>query len=228
MKRFYKDVSVGADHAIMLDGKPILTPAKSKLVVPTAQLAKAIAQEWREQGNDIEPATMHLTKLANAAIDRTQALRSDIIAELTGFAGSDLICYRATEPAELGARQKAAWDPLLDWAYAMFGARLATVHGVGHLQQNPQALAVLSQALLTKDSWALTGTHAATTITGSLILALAIAEARLSSEEAFATSRIDETFQAEKWGLDAEAEARARRLAIELEMAARFMALAKP
>lgn len=224
MKRFYKDVTVTDDHSIHLDGKPILTPVKHKLTAPTRRLAEAIAQEWREQGSDIVPATMHLTKLANTAIDRTR--RDDVIAELTNFARNDLLCYRATEPAELVRRQQTAWDPLLDWTNATYGAPLATTHGVSHVAQDEAAIAALSHAVQAADAWTLVGIHAATTITGSLILALAILENRLSHTEAFAASRIDEAFQAEKWGRDAEAEARARRLAAELEAASRFMALA--
>ena len=224
MKRFYKDVTVADDRSIHLDGKPILTPAMHKLTAPTRRLAEAFAQEWREQGSDIVPATMHLTKLANTAIDRTR--RDDVIAELTNFARNDLLCYRATEPAELVRRQQTAWDPLLDWTNATYGAPLATTHGVSHVAQDEAAIAALSHAVQAADAWTLVGIHAATTITGSLILALAILENRLSHTEAFAASRIDEAFQSEKWGRDAEAEARARRLAAELEAASRFMALA--
>ena len=227
MKRFYQNVSVADDRAILLDGKPILSPAKARLVPPTRQLADAIAQEWREQGAEIEPATMHLTKLASTAIDRTATRGNQIVAELVSFGGNDLLCYRAIEPPELAARQQSAWDPLLDWAHKTYGARLHTTEGIGHVRQDPQATSALSGALHAKDAWTLTGLHAATTITGSLILALAISERRLSPQEAFATSRIDETYQTEKWGPDAEAEARAQRLAAELEMAGRFMALLK-
>ncbi len=226
MKRFYKDVTVADDLSIHLDGKAVLTPGKRSLALPTQQLAEAIAREWREQGDDIAPATMPLTKLANTAIDRSTAFREHIMAELIGFARNDLLYYRVSEPAELVMRQQMAWDPLLDWIHQTTGARLATTKGVTHIAQDDTAIAALSRSLHTLDAWTLTGMHAATTITGSLILALALLERRLSHVEAFAASRIDETFQAEKWGLDAEAEARARRLAAELETAAQFMALA--
>ena len=227
MRRFYKEVSVAADRSITLDGKPILTPAKARLVAPTQSLAEAIAQEWLAQGDVVLPASMPLTRLANTAIDRTEPLRKSIIAELAGFAAHDLLCYRATEPDDLIARQQAAWDPLLDWVHETFGARLLTTHGVGHVQQDAHAVSALTHALETQDAWTLTGLHAATTITSSFVLALALSEGRLSAAEAFATARIDENFQAEKWGLDAEAETRACRLAVELEMAERFMALVK-
>ena len=224
MKRFYRDVIVADDLSIHLVGKPILTPAKRKLAPPSRQLAEAIAREWREQGDDIVPAAMYLTKLANSAIDR--ARHDDVVAELISFARNDLLCYRAPAPAELVRRQQAVWDPLLDWIHEIYGARLTTTHGVSHIAQDEAAIMALSRSLNTLDAWRLTGMHAATTITGSLVLALAILQSRLSHTEAFAASRIDEAFQAEKWGLDAEAQARARRLAAELATAAQFMALA--
>ena len=227
MKRFYKNVSIAADRSITLDGKRILTPAKATLVAPTRSLAEAIAREWLAQGEDILPNSMPLTKLANTAIDRTSAFRTSVIAELNGFAAHDLLCYRATEPDDLIARQQAAWDPLLAWIHATFSSRLLTTHGVGHVEQDRDAIAALNRALDARDAWAVTGLHAATTVTGSLVLALALAEGRLTSAEAFAVSRIDESFQAEKWGRDVEAEARALRLADELEMAGRFITLAK-
>lgn len=227
MKRFYKDVSVADDFSVLLDGKPVKTPAKVRLNLPTPALAEAIAQEWREQGADVLPATMLLTKLANTAIDRAEALRDDIAAELLGFGRSDLLCYRATGPADLIERQQSGWDPLLDWAHQAHGARLKTTHGVGYVEQDAEAIAALDRALRAQDAWTLTGLQTATTITGSLVLALAMGEGRLSPAEAFALSRIDEAFQAEKWGLDAEAEKRARLHAIELEMAGKFIELAR-
>lgn len=223
MKRFYKDVSVGGDFSVLLDGKPIKTPAKAKLALPTLGLAQAVADEWRSQGAHVVPATMPLTKLANTAIDRARSLRDDIAADLLGFGKSDLLCYRAIEPAELIEREQAAWDPLLDWAHEVFGARLKTTYGVGHIEQDPEAIAALDRVLRAQDGWALAGLQTATTITGSLILALALARSRLTSANAFALSRIDEVFQAEKWGADPEADKRARLHAAELEAAATFL-----
>jgi len=227
VKRFYKEVSVSTDRSILLDQKPILTPAKERLVAPTRDLAEAIAQEWRRQGDVIEPAGMWLTKLANTAIDRAQTLRDDIADELLGFGRHDLLCYRATEPEELIGRQRAAWDPLLDWAGATFGARLKTGQGVRHVEQETKCLAALHDVLRAQDRWTLTGLQTATTLTGSLVLALAIAHSRLSPAEAFALSRIDEEFQSEMWGRDRQAEHRAHLHQAELEMAGKFMALAR-
>ena len=228
MKRFYKSVTVGGDLSVQLDGQPILTPATAKLAPPTRALAQAVAEEWAGQGDTVEPASMPLTKLANTAIDRASALRTDIVAELLGFAQSDLLCYYAIEPDELIVRQRHHWTPLLDWAHATHGARLKTVHGVTHIQQDAQAIAALQRVLQVQDDWTLTGLQTLTTITGSLVLALAVAAERLSPADAFVLSRIDETFQAEKWGADAAAEQRATRLCHEVEMAGRFIALARP
>jgi chaperone required for assembly of F1-ATPase len=227
MRRFYKEVSVGRGFSVLIDGKPIRTPSKARLALPTQRLAEALAEEWREQGATIVPAEMLLTKLANTAIDRAGRLREDIASDLLGFGKSDLLCYRAVEPAELIERQQRAWDPLLDWAHQAFGARLKVTHGVGHIEQDAEAIAALQRAVRAQDGWLLTGLSAATTITGSLVLGLALAEARLSASEAFALSRIDEEFQAEKWGRDGEAENRARQHATELDVAGKFMALAR-
>jgi chaperone required for assembly of F1-ATPase len=227
VKRFYNSVSVGEDFSILLDGKPIKTPAKSLLVTPTRRLAEAIADEWRSQVTYVVPSKMLLTKLANTAIDRAEALRDDIATELIGFGKCDLLCYRAIEPVELIQRQQEGWDRQLDWLQATLGARLKTRHGVGYIEQDSEAVAALDQFVHTQGVWTLTGLQTATTITGSLVLALAMAEGRLTPAEAFALSRIDESFQAEKWGLDVDAEERARLHAIELERAGKFIELAR-
>lgn len=227
MKRFYKVVTVAADNSILLDGKPIKTPAKADLIAPTRALAEAIAQEWREQGANIKPATMHLTKLANTAIDRVESLRDAFLGELAEYARSDLLCYRASEPAALAERQDAGWDPLLDWAKARFRASLRVTRGIRPIAQNEESIAALAGHLLGYDRWRLAALQSATTLTGSLVLALAVAEGRLDAAEAFALSRIDEAYQAEFWGRDAEAEERAQRLDQELAAAAQFLDLAR-
>jgi chaperone required for assembly of F1-ATPase len=225
VKRFYKQVSVATDNSILLDGKPIKTPAKGELVTPTRALAEAIAQEWREQGAEIKPATMLLTKLANTAIDRAEPLRQEILRELSEYAQSDLLCYRAAEPIELRRRQQLGWDPLFDWASKTFGARLTTTHGVGHIDQDGATVAALERHLRAQDRWRLTALHSATMLTGSLILALALAQGRVSAAQAFELSTIDEAFQAENWGPDHEAQRRAQQHAAELAAAALFLSL---
>ncbi|HEY4125129.1 MAG TPA: ATP12 family protein [Rhizomicrobium sp.] len=227
VKRFYKTVSVGeADngHTLLLDGRSVKTPQRATLAVPTSALAEAIAEEWRAQGEDIKPETMPLTRLAHAAIDGA-AHRALIAEEALGYARTDLVCYRAEHPDELVIRQARQWTPLLDWLHETRGARLRTASGIGFVEQPPEALALLAERLAQFDPFALVVLHTATSITGSLTLALALAEGRLNAEEAFALSQLDEAFQAEKWGTDAEAETRAAKLLADLKAAERFLRL---
>ncbi|HEX4296061.1 MAG TPA: ATP12 family protein [Rhizomicrobium sp.] len=226
MKRFYKDVSV-AERSVLLDGKALKTPRGDGLVLPTPALAEAVAEEWRGQGDVIVPAEMPLTRLANTAIDGVAPRREEVVDEIAAFARHDHICYRTDAPAELVRRQNAAWDPLLDWAAERYGAPLRPAHGVTSIAQPEASLAALEVAVEAFDPFALAALHVVASICGSLVLALAVADRRLTAAEAFAASQIDERYQAEKWGLDAEAEARARRLEAELDAAARFMDLSR-
>jgi len=226
MKRFYKTVTI-EECAVLLDGRRLKTPRGADPALPTAALAQAIADEWRAQGDDVVPASMPLTKLANTAIDGVAPRRDEVIAEITAFARHDHLCYRTDTPAELVARQNEAWDPLLDWAAERFGAPLVTVHGVTSVAQPEPSIAALARAVEAYDPFILAALHVAASICGSLVLGLAVAEKRLSAGHAFAISQVDERWQAEKWGLDSEAEARARHLAAELDAAARFMDLVR-
>jgi chaperone required for assembly of F1-ATPase len=230
MKRFYKDVSVEEQDgrfAILLDGKPIKTPRRANLAVPTRALAEEIAEEWRGQSADIAPDMMLLTKAANSAIDRVSTARTEVIADLLKFANADLLCYRAEAPATLTVRQAKEWDPWLDWLARSHGAKLKATVGIVAVDQPPETLARIEMVLARHDAFALTGLHAATTILGSLVLSLALLDEHLTARGAFALSTLDERYQAEKWGVDAEAIARARRLENELESAVLFMALAR-
>ena len=226
MKRFYKSVAVGDDNTILLDNRPVKTPAGNRLALPTRALAEAIAQEWREQGATIVPASMALTKLANTTLDGIAPNRAAVAAGLAGYGGSDLLCYRA-EDEPLAFRQAAQWDSLLDWARETHGARLACVSGVVHVPQPPASQAALAAAVAKLDDWTLAGLQPLVTITGSLVLALAVAAGRLAPAQAFVLSRVDEDFQAEKWGVDDEARERAENLAAEIEIAGKFIALAR-
>lgn len=229
MKRFYKQVSVAAvrdgGHTVLLDGKPVKTPKRATLTLPSQTLAEAVAEEWRGQGENIDPQTMPLTRLAFAAIDTVAQDRARVAEQVLRFGGSDLVCYRAEAPPELVARQAAAWDPLLDWLAEMHGARPSAGAGISFIEQPPDALLALEQAIWRHDDFVLAGLHSAATITGSLVLALALSGARVSAAEAFALAMLDEDFQAEKWGRDAEAEARHARLLSELSAAERFLRL---
>ncbi len=225
MKRFYKSVSVGDGNTVLLDGKSLKTPRGSALDLPARALAEAIAAEWRAQGDEIDQQSMPFTKLANTAIDGVTPRRDDVIAEIDAFAKHDHLCYRTDKPAELARRQSEAWDPLLDWVAERYGVPLMTAHGVTSIAQPESSLAALHKAVVAFDPFALAALHVAASICGSLVLALAIADGRLTAAEAFALSQIDERFQTEKWGLDSEAEARAKRLESELMAAERFMRL---
>jgi chaperone required for assembly of F1-ATPase len=224
MKRFYKDVAV-AERTVLLDGKTLKTPRGAELALPTAALAEAVAEEWRGQDDEIVPAEMPLTKLANTAIDGVAQRREEVIAEIATFARHDHLCYRTDTPAELVRRQSAAWDPLLDWVAERHGAPLLTAQGITSIAQPEASLAALKAAVEAFDPLGLAALHVVASICGSLVLALAVADKRLTAAEAFACSQVDERYQAEKWGLDAEAQARARRLEAELESAERFLQL---
>jgi len=222
MKRFYKEVSVAARDggpAVLLDGRPVKTPGGNNLVLPTEKLAAAIAAEWRQQGDDIAATTMPLLRLANTVIDGVAAHREEVIGAILRFGENDLLCYRAHQPPELVARQAAGWDPLLDWVAEKHGANMRVAAGLVHIDQSPEAMAALRRALEGFDAFTLGGTHVVASVTGSVLLALAVADGFISGARAFELSRIDETYQAEKWGEDAEAAKRAAALAQELDKA---------
>lgn len=228
MKRFYKDVSVAEEDGgcrVLLDGRTLKTSAKAALELPTRALAEAVAEEWRAQGEEIDPPAMHLTRLSFGAIDGVKVDRAKVANHALSFGGSDLLSYRADAPQELAARQAAAWDPLLEWAAERHAARLLVTSGVGHIVQPAETLAALERAVAAQSDFALSALHAATMITGSLVLALALADGHITAEQAFAIATIDETYQAEKWGTDSEAEQRLKRHAEELAAADRFLLL---
>ncbi len=231
MKRFYTNVSVGIPqrglYSILLDSKPIKTPKRADLAVPWRGLAEAIAEEWKAQGEELDPASMYLTKCANSAIDYTTHHEAAVAEGILAYS-NDLLCYRALEPADLVARESEAWDPLLAWFRERYGVNLLVGDSVAPIRQEEEALEKLRAVLAPLDAFVLTALHGAAALCGSLVLAMAVFEGRLTAEEAFAASRLNEDYQAEKWGRDAAAEARARFILAELAAAARFMALAKP
>lgn len=229
-KRFWKQAAVQATDGgfdIRLDGRPVKTPAKAPLVVPTRSLAQAIAAEWDAQEGKVRPETMPCTRAANSAIDKVAPLRAEVIAELAGYGGSDLLCYRATGPQGLIDRQSAAWDPLLDWAATTLAAPLNVTQGVMHVAQPQPSLDRLAARVAAFGAFELAAVHDLVAISGSLVLALAVTEGRLSPEAAFDASRIDNRWQAEEWGEDEEeAEAEAHRRAAFLQ-AGRFFGLCR-
>jgi len=228
--RFYRDVAVacpseGGGYLVLLDGKQVRTPAGAILVLPNLALADAVAEEWRAQGEKIRPATMTLTKLANTAIDRIAADKREAEAQILAFANSDLICYRADAPAELVARQSATWDPLIDWVSGTYDAKFKTGEGIAFVEQPQDAVLAIGHALASRQAFELAGMLAAAMLTGSAVLALALADGRLEAEAAFAASQIDAIFQLECWGRDSEADAALAGKQSELVATARFLDL---
>jgi len=227
-KRFYESVYVGETddgYSVRLDGKPIKTPGGKDFVVPTLQLGEAIADEWRAQGGEIDPDTMPLTRYANTVIDRVAVRHAAIAAELAKFAGHDLLCYREDVTTELMQRQAAAWDPWIAWAADRYGVELEVARGLSPIEQPPETLERLARAIAAHDAHRLAVLNTGITITGSAVLGLAFVARAMDAAQAFATARVDEIFQAERWGRDAEAEARdARRLA-DLKAAERYLSL---
>lgn len=209
-KRFWKKADVGEvddGFAILLDGKSVRTPAKAVLKVPTRALAEAIAAEWDAQEGDVDPNSMPITRSANAAIDKVGANRAAVVEMLAEYGDSDLLCYRAEGPQELVLRQSKLWDPMIDWAHETFGVRLNVAEGVMHVPQPKDALSIMASEIEAIDNFALAGFHDLVGISGSLVLALAVQKGRLSPDEAWALSRVDETWQVEQWGEDDEATA---------------------
>ena len=230
MKRFYKQVSIApleGGFGVLLDGKSVKTPARNVLALPTEKLANAIAAEWQGQGEEVVVSSMALLKLANTAIDGVAAKREDVINAILRFGENDLVCYRAHQPPELAARQSAGWDPLLDWVAQRHRARMHVAQGLIHVDQLPETLVALRQPLEGLDPFTLAGLHVVASITGSLVLALTVMDDALSGARAFELSRIDETYQIEKWGQDTEAAKRAAALAHELDKAVELIALCR-
>jgi chaperone required for assembly of F1-ATPase len=227
-KRFWKEARAEAcegGFTVRLDGRGVKTPAKVPLVVPTLAMAEAIAAEWDAQQGEVKPDTMPVTRAANSAIDKIVPQRAAVVEIVAAYGGSDLLCYRATGPEALIARQAAGWDPLLDWAAQALGVRLAVTQGVVHVAQDPAGLARLAARVDAFDPYRLAAFHDLVAISGSLVLALAVTEGRLTPEEAWALSRIDEHWQVEQWGEDEEAAASEAARHEGFVAAARFFAL---
>jgi chaperone required for assembly of F1-ATPase len=209
IKRFYAKAEVGeaeGGYALLLDGRVTRTPAKAKLIAPTRELAEAIAAEWRAQGEIVQPAAMPLTRLANSALDGVARALPETIAEIAGYAGTDLVCYRALEPEALAARQAAAFDPVLAFAEAAFGARFVLAGGIMHVPQPEASLQAVRAAVeALAEPFALTALHALTSLSGSALIALQVAHGAASAQDAWAAAHVDEDYQIEAWGADEEA-----------------------
>lgn len=228
MKRFWKDVAVVRESdrfAIALDDRPVKTPARQALAVPTEALAEAIADEWRSTGEEVDARAMPLTGLANAAIDRVAPDKLAFAQGLSRYAEADLTCYRATGPRELVDVQRTAWDALLGWARRRYDVDFATTEGLTHVAQPPGTVQRLAHAVEALDAFRLAGLSPVVTIGGSLVAALALIEQAITSEQAWDAVSIDEQWQIERWGADAEAVAAIENRRSDFLAACRFLEL---
>jgi len=231
-KRFYKEAGVeerDGVFSLVLDGRPAKTPGRQALAVPTRGLAEALAEEWAAQGQEVDPSTMPVTRIVNSAIDGVAPRQAEVVDDLVRYAGSDLVYYRAGDPERLAHSQDAAWSPVLDWARDAHGARFTLAEGVMHVAQSDEAVSAIRRAVeQVKSPFALAGLHVMTTLSGSVLIALAHAEGRLDIDQAWAAAHVDELFQESVWGEDYEAMERRRRREADFRAASRVYRLVRP
>jgi chaperone required for assembly of F1-ATPase len=228
MKRFYRHAAaqpLEGGFTVALDDRPIRTPAKAPLLLPTPALAEAIADEWRTQGETIKPLEMGLTRLANTAIDRVRQERAKAVEDVARYGTSELLCYRADKPADLVARQAAVWQPWLDWVGARYGAHFRTGTGVVHVAQPPETMAALRVAVAQASDFELAALGSAVQALGSLVLGLALWRGALDADAAADAALLDELYQAAKWGEDREAAQGRVALRRDVVEAQRFITL---
>ncbi len=229
-KRFYKEAGVEERDGLFLltlDGRTARTPGKQILAVPTRGLAEALAEEWQGQGGEIDPSTMPITRIVNSAIDGVASRQAEVIDDLVRYAGSDLVYYRAGEPERLARSQDEAWSPVLDWARDAHGARFALGEGVMHVAQPEEAIAAIRGAIeQIRSPFALAALHVMTTLSGSVLIALAHAAQRMDMEQAWAAAHVDELYQEGVWGEDYEAMERRRRREADFRAASTVYLLA--
>ena len=200
------------------------TPGKSLLKLPTRAAANVVAAEWAAQGEVIDPAEMHATRIANVGIDRVEAVRAEVIAEIVRYAGSDLVCYRADGPEGLIERESTAWDPVLRHARDVHGARFVLSQGIGHAEQPEAALAAVEAAFAAvADPVALAALHTLTTLSGSALIVLMLRDGALAAEAAFLASSVEEDWNVHLWGEDGEATLRRARRRQEFLAAAALL-----
>lgn len=210
-RRFYEKAAAVPDvegHVVHLDGRPVRTPAKAVLTLPTAAAATLVAGEYDAQVDVIDPMTMPVTRLANTAVDGVAADPQAVLEDILRYASTDMLCYRAAAPQELGARQAEIWDPVLDWARAELGARFVLAEGVMHVEQPREAIGAVGIHLsMHKEPMRLAALHVMTSLTGSALLALALDRGAIEPDEAWRAAHVDEDWNIEQWGEDAEAAA---------------------
>jgi chaperone required for assembly of F1-ATPase len=225
-QRFFREAGFAerdGGYVLTLDGRPARTPAKALILVPNKELAEGLAAEWNAQGQSIDPATMPLTRIVNSTIDGVAKETAAVAEDIVRYAGSDLLCYRAEEPDALVSRQREAWDPLLAWAEAELGCRLNHASGIRFAEQPEASVEAIRGKVERYDPFRLSALHVIATLTGSAILALAVAEGRLEPESAWNAAHLDEDFQIERWGADEEAQLRRAARWREMEAAARIL-----
>ena len=228
MKRFYKKVtvkSVGGDFNVSLDEKSILTPRKNLLLLPNRTLAEAIASEWRIQGEVIRPSEMPMMSLASTVIDRLVPQRIDVINSIVSYAQTDLLCYRAPEPNELIRRQCDIWDPLLQWAKINLNADFSVTTGIMPLEQPKHIEIAIRAALVCYDEFTLIALHELTTISGSIVIGLAVIEGGIGVDDGIAAAQLDTLYQIERWGEDTEGTLKLKNMRREMLDAANFIVL---
>jgi chaperone required for assembly of F1-ATPase len=228
VKRFYEEAQVAPSEgrfAVLLDGRTVKTPARNPLAVPTQELAEAMAEEWNGQGEEVEPRSMPLTGLANAAIDRVAPDPLAFAAGLARYAEADLLCYRADGPKPLVERQAELWDPILAWARTRFGVEFELICGVMHRHQPEGTAKRLAAEVANRDGFRLAALSPLVTVSGSLIVALALAEGAIGLEEAWSAATLDEAWQAEQWGDDPLAAAAHDARRRDFDAAYRFLTL---
>ncbi|TGX52700.1 ATPase [Sphingomonas gei] len=225
MRRFWKHVTVEPGNGLALDGRPVRTPGRTPLAAPTRALIEAIAEEWRGVGDTLDPRAMPLTGLANAAIDRVAPDPAAFAAGLAAYGESDLLYYRAEEPAALVDRQAAAWDPLLDWARRRYDVHFEPVAGVMHHAQPEATVTRLSEAVAALDAFRLAALSPVVTISGSLVAALALAEDAATAEAVWQAAHVDEDWQAERWGEDVLAVQAREARRVDFDAGVRFLGL---
>jgi len=209
VKRFWKTVEIREDDGgwgVSLDGRPVRTPARAPLVVPTRPLADAIAEEWRTAADEIDPRAMPLTGLANAAVDHVIRNKAEFAGGLARYAEADLACYRSEWPPQLVDRQVEHWDPLLAWGRRRFDVDFSTTSGLMHIPQPPATIERLAHEVMALDACRLAGLSPLVTVGGSLLAALALLEKAIAPEAAWEAVSVDDRWQLEQWGSDADAE----------------------
>lgn len=229
-KRFWKATSVADAEGgwqVFLDGRPVRTPLKAPMILPTRAMAEAVAIEWDAQEGAIDPLSMPVTRSANAAIDKVSVQHAEVAAMLSAYAETDLLCHRAEAPKELAEQQNKGWNPVLDWAEQTFGAPLVVVTGILPADQPAESLGIYSRIVAGYRPFSLTALHDLISLSGSLVLGLHVANEQMDPDDAWNLSRIDEDWQISQWGEDDEATEMAEIKRAAFRHAAHFLSLAQ-